>query len=155
MPPVAKTGMPAAWAAIIVADTVVAAQPPSASAIARRRPGRLPDRPGGRGREGLEVSSATKPTRSRPSWIATVAGTAPASRTAASEAVRDLEVLRIRQPVADQRRFERDDGAPVASAVGDVRRDRPAAPSRRARWPCPKRSGPATLSRACPTPLAR
>ena len=35
IPPVAKTRMPAASAAIIVAETVVAAQPPSERAIAR------------------------------------------------------------------------------------------------------------------------
>ena len=86
MPPVAKTRMPAACAAIIVAETVVAAQPP--------RPGRSP----GEGRRDAlrtdpagAVASASSaalvsPTSTRPSWTATVAGTAPDSRTAASEA---------------------------------------------------------------------
>ena len=47
IPPVANTRMPAAWAAIIVAETVVAAQPPAASAVARLGRGRLPDRSNG------------------------------------------------------------------------------------------------------------
>ncbi len=85
MPPVAKTRIPAAWAAIIVADTVVAAQPPPASAAARLgraafrtdRPVPSPAPPG---------RPSSSPTRIRPSRMAIVAGTAPASRTAASDA---------------------------------------------------------------------
>ena len=48
--------MPAACAAIIVAETVVAAQPPSASAIASDGRAALRTDPGGRRREGLEAA---------------------------------------------------------------------------------------------------
>ena len=44
IPPVAKTRIPAAWAAIIVAETVVAAQPPRAIAAREARAGGLHDR---------------------------------------------------------------------------------------------------------------
>src|ERR1035437_10248397 len=83
MPPVANTAIPAAAAAIIVADTVVAAQPVPAIAIDRF------------GRAALStpvvVASVTSwpsssPTIIRPPWIATVAGVEPLSRTAASAA---------------------------------------------------------------------
>ena len=85
IPPVAKTWIPAACAAIIVAETVVAAQPPPARATARLGRAALRTEPAG------AVASASShwsssPTSSRPSRIATVAGTAPAARTAASEA---------------------------------------------------------------------
>ena len=86
IPPVAKTAIPAAWAAIIVALTVVAAQPPAASAPARLGRAAFRTDPGRRGRERLEVRVAAGPTRNRPSRTATVAGTAPAARTAASDA---------------------------------------------------------------------
>ena len=86
MPPVAKTRIPAACAAIIVAETVVAPQPPEA--IAAPRLGRATLRTDPRGAvASVSSSSPERPTRSRPSWRATVAGTAPADRTAASEAV--------------------------------------------------------------------
>jgi hypothetical protein len=35
---------------------------------------------------------------------------------------RDLEVLRVREPVADERRLERDDGARTAAATGSMAR---------------------------------
>ena len=103
----------------------------------RARPRGSAGRPCGPTRPGAVASAssaaASRPTSSRPSWIATVAGTAPAARTAASDARRDLEVLRIRQAVADQRRFERDDRAAggegaaatsgaIAQTVGDAAR---------------------------------
>ena len=107
--------IPAACAAIIVADTVVAAQPPAASATARLGRAALRTDPAG------AVASASErrlssPTSSRPSWMATVAGTAPGSPDGRLGGARDLEVLRVRQAVADQRRLERDDGPPAASA---------------------------------------
>ena len=95
IPPVAKTAIPAACAAIIVADTVVAAQPPPASAAARLGRAALRTDPAGAVASASSAASSS-PTSSRPSWIATVAGTAPAARTAASDARRDLEVLRVR-----------------------------------------------------------
>ena len=86
MPPVAKTEIPAACAAIIVADTVVAAQPPSASAAARL--GRAAFRTDPAGAVARAISAASsRPTSNRPAWTATVAGTAPDARTAASDAV--------------------------------------------------------------------
>ena len=78
--------MPAASAAIIVAETVVAAQPPSASAIARLGRAALRTDPAGAVARACRAASS-RPTRTRPSWMATVAGTAPLSRTAASEAL--------------------------------------------------------------------
>jgi hypothetical protein len=86
MPPVAKTRIPAADAAIIVADTVVAAHPPAARAMARLGRAALRTDPSG---AVARASSAvdSRPTSSRPSRIATVAGTAPGvSRTAVSDA---------------------------------------------------------------------
>ena len=86
IPPVAKTPMPAAAAAIIVADTVVAAQPPRASAAPRFGRAALTTAPGGAVAERHRGRRRDRPTRNRPSRMATVAGTAPASRTAASDA---------------------------------------------------------------------
>ncbi len=86
MPPVAKTPMPAASAAIIVAATVVA--PHSPDAIAKPRFGRETLRTEPLGAvASASSSSAVSPTRSRPPLRATVAGTAPEARTAASDAV--------------------------------------------------------------------
>ena len=51
---------------------------------------------------------------------------------------RDLDVLRIRQAVADQRRLERDDRGAVGQRGGDLRREDEAIVSRRARWACPQ-----------------
>jgi len=79
--------MPAAAAAIMVADTVVAAQPPAASATARLgRAAFRTDPSGAVARASRDAASS--PTNTRPSRTATVAGTAPGvSRTAASDAV--------------------------------------------------------------------
>ena len=120
IPPVAKTAIPAACAAIIVAETVVAAQPPSASAAARLGRAALRTEPAGAVASASSAASSS-PTSSRPPWIATVAGTAPPVRTAASEAPGDLEVLRVRQAVADQRRFEGDDRPALRQRRRDLR----------------------------------
>ena len=86
IPPVANTRIPAACAAIIVAETVVAAQPPSLSATAIVGRAALRTEPAG-AVANASSDSASSPTSSRPSRIATVAGTAPSvSRTAASDA---------------------------------------------------------------------
>ena len=86
MPPVANVVIPAADAAIIVAETVVAAQPPSASAMARLGRAALRTDPFGAVARASRAA-ASSPTRIRPSRIATVAGTASGvSRTAASDA---------------------------------------------------------------------
>src|SRR4029079_7895952 len=85
IPPVAKTEIPAAWAAIIVAETVVAAQPPPASAAARLGRAALRTEPAEDVARAVRAYSS-RPTRMRPALIATVAGIAPAARTAASDA---------------------------------------------------------------------
>ena len=85
MPPVAKTSIPAAAAAIIVADTVVAAQPSTESAAARFGRAALTTDPAG-AFASASRSSWPSPRSSRPAWIAIVAGVAPASTTAASAA---------------------------------------------------------------------
>ena len=108
IPPVAKTRIPAACAAIIVAETVVAAQPPSASATARLGRAALRTDPAGAVASAWSAASSS-PTRSRPAWIATVAGHRAAGADGRLGRARDLEVLRVRQAVADQRRLERDD----------------------------------------------
>ena len=87
--------------------------PPSRRRPAPRRGSAA--RPSGPTRRGRRERLELRPRRarraparhgSRPS-----PGRRPTSRTAASDAVRDLEVLRVRQAVADQRRFEGDDAA--------------------------------------------
>jgi hypothetical protein len=84
---VAKTRIPAADAAIIVADTVVAAHPPAASAIARLGRAALRTEPSG-AVASASSAAGSRPTSSCPSRIATVAGTAPGvSRTADSDAL--------------------------------------------------------------------
>ena len=86
MPPVAWTAMPAACAAIIVAETVVAASP-GQRAGPRRGSAATPSgpTPPGPSRTPPAPSASSRPAR-RPFMTATVAGTAPDSRTAASEA---------------------------------------------------------------------
>ena len=68
---------------------------PAAPASATARLGRaaLRTEPGGAVAEGLEAASS-RPTRNRPSWIATVAGTAPLSADRGFRRARDLDVLR-------------------------------------------------------------
>ena len=81
MPPVAKTSIPARWAQIIVAATVVAPVRPVARQAARSArdsfitPFACPR---------LSSSAALSPMWMRPAMTAMVAGTAPAARTAAS-----------------------------------------------------------------------
>ena len=120
MPPVANTRIPAACAAIIVAATVVAPQPPDAIASAEVRPRDLAHGAARAPSRAPRAGRAVSPTSSRPSFSATVAGTAPDARTAASDAGRDLDVLRVREPVADQRGLEGDDRGAVAERVGDL-----------------------------------
>ena len=120
IPPVAKTRIPAACAAIIVAETVVAAQPPRASAAARLGRAALSTRPGGRRRERLErrvVEPDEQPA------VADGHGRRhrPGRRTAASEAGATSRFARVRQAVADQRRLERDDGPPGRERGRDLR----------------------------------
>jgi hypothetical protein len=85
MPPVANTRIPAASAAIIVADTVVAAQPSTDSAAARFGRAAFTTDPAGAFASSSR-SGASRPTRNRPDLIAIVAGVAPAAVTAASAA---------------------------------------------------------------------
>ena len=86
IPPVANTRIPAAWHAIIVAATVVAPQPPPAIAAARLRRDTFSTDPRG-AVPSVSRSSRESPTSSRPALSATVAGTAPVSRMAASASV--------------------------------------------------------------------
>ena len=74
MPPVAKRRMPARWASIIVAATVVAAVRRCATATARSR--RLAFSTSSLWAR-LRSSSSVRPTVGRPSSTAMVAGTAP------------------------------------------------------------------------------
>ena len=122
IPPVAKTRMPAAWAAIIVAETVVAAQPPSASAAARLGRAALRTEPAGAVASALSAASS-RPTSSRPAWIATVAGTAPVSRTAASEAVATSRFCGYGSPWLMSVDSSATTGRPAASAAATSGRD--------------------------------
>ena len=69
----------------LVALTVVAAQPPDARAAARLGRAAFRTEPAGAVASASRSASA-RPTRMRPARIATVAGTAPADRAAASDA---------------------------------------------------------------------
>ena len=81
MPPVANTRTPAASASAIVADTVVAASrfSPTAAPRSRRLALNTPC-----ARANSSTCSAVSPTVGVPCHTATVAGTAPPARTAAS-----------------------------------------------------------------------
>ena len=103
-----RPGSPAAWAAIIVADTVVAAQPPSASAAARLGRAALRTEPGGRRRERLE-RRLVEPDQEPAGMDRDGRRDRPGRADRRLGRRRDLEVLRVRQAVADQRRFEGDD----------------------------------------------
>ena len=81
----ANTRILAAAATIIVAETVVAAQPSRARAMARLGRAAFRTEPAGAIASASRSASA-RPSRILPSRMATVAGTAPAARTAASEA---------------------------------------------------------------------
>ena len=118
IPPVARTRIPAAWAAIIVAETVVAAHPPSAMAAARLGRAALRTDPGGAVASD-SMAASSSPTSTRPAWIATVAGIAPGRTHGVLRSPRDGQVLGVREPVADQRRFEGDD----RTALGERGRD--------------------------------
>ncbi len=126
MPPVAKTSMPARCAAIIVAETVVPPQPGRASTPARFCRETL-----GMSRASASSTSCSsvRPTSSRPSRTATVAGTAPDSRTAASAHAGGLEVVGAWQPVGGDGRLEGHHGTTVGERVGGPREDR-----RAGRW---------------------
>ena len=81
MPPVAKTSIPARFAAIMVAATVVAPVPPPAMQTARSARDSLAT-PVACASE--SSCPAPSPTCSVPSMTAMVAGTAPAARTSSS-----------------------------------------------------------------------
>ena len=120
MPPVAKTRTPASEAAIIVADTVVPAQPPSARASASVAREAF----AGDGASAISSSSESdSPTTSRPACTATVAGSAPAGANLFFRTTRGLDPLRMRETVRDQRRFERDDRPASGQRLRDARRD--------------------------------
>ena len=104
-PPVAMKRIPAARQTASVPPTVVAptrALHDSGGEVAR------PELARGRRRTAAS-SSSVSPTTISPSSTPIVAGTAPASRTAASEREPDLDALARREAVGDERRLERDD----------------------------------------------
>ena len=145
IPPVANTRIPAACAAIIVAETVVAAQPPSLSATASVGRAALRTEPAGRGRQRLErlriQPHEQPPVADRDRRRHGAVGLA--DRRLRRE--RDLEILRVRQPVADERRLERDHGPAVGEGRWRPRRPRRSVRARQARWACRKPSVAATL----------
>ncbi len=145
IPPVAKTRIPAACAAIIVAETVVAAHPPPASAIGEARPGSLADRPRRRGRQRLEI--VVGETHQQPA-VADGHGGRDRPGLAHGRLRRpgDLEVLRIGQTVADQGRLERNDRTTGRQRVTDLGGDRQAIGDAARNRPCDKPSGATTLS---------
>ena len=127
MPPVAKTRIPAASAAIIVAETVVAAQPSRASAAARFGRAALRTEPAG------AVPSDSRSSGPRPDQHPPVADRDRRRDRAARADGRlgrpgDRDVLGIRQAVADERRLEGDD-RPARGEGGA----RPRAPGRSGR----------------------
>ena len=117
--PSRRPRIPAAWAAIIVADTVVAAHPPPASAAARLGRAALRTRPGrcrGEREQGRLVEADQQPPAVDRDRRRDRAGR-PDRRLGRG---RDLDVLRVRQAVADQRRFERDDRPALGQGGRDV-----------------------------------
>ncbi len=96
----------------------MAAQPPSASAAARLGRAALRTDPAGAVASAWSAASS-RPTSSRPAWIATVAGMAPAARTAASEAVATSRFCGYGSPWLISVEFERDD----RPALGERGRD--------------------------------
>ena len=111
--------IPAASAAIIVAATVVA--PHSPDAIASPRLGRETLRTVPRGAvASASSSSAESPTSSRPAVERHGRGHGAGRPDRGLGRGRDLDVLRVGQPVADERGLERDDGRAVAQRVGDL-----------------------------------
>ena len=117
IPPVAKTRIPAAWAASIVAETVVAPQPPAVSA------------PASVGRATLRTPGVVA---SASSAVVVEAHEDPAvadgDRRGHGAALADgglrrrghLHVLRVREAVADERGFEGHDGPAGGERVGDL-----------------------------------
>ena len=119
IPPVAKTRIPAAWQAIIVAATVVAPHAAAGDRGAQVPPRDLVDRaPLGR-RQAFELV-AGQPDQE----LALVQRDRGRDRAGRPDrrlgCGRDLDVLGVRQPVADERGLEGDDGAAVPQRVGDL-----------------------------------
>ena len=108
--------MPARWATWAVAATVVAALPPAGDDDRQVALARLDDVVGQRdGLEGARRRARRAPT---PSTTAMVAGTAPGAAHRLLDLAGDLQVVGPRQPVADDRRLERDHRAAPAT-LGD------------------------------------
>ena len=89
---------------------------------ALHRAGREVARPelAGARREALELRRPSRPITTRPSSTPTVAGTAPAARTAVSLARPTSIPAGRREPVRDERRLERDDRAPFLERCVDL-----------------------------------
>ena len=119
MPPVENTRMPADSAAIIVAATVVAPQPPDAIAAPRFGRDTLRTEPLG------AVASASSSSRDRPDEQPALVerdgrrhGAGRPDRRLGRG--RHLDVVRVREPVADERGLEGDDGGARGERVGDL-----------------------------------
>ena len=125
MPPVAKTRIPAACAAIIVADTVVAAQPPRA--IAALRLGRAAFITEPRSAVARACSAAVVEADEQASVV-------DRDRGGHGAGLAHRRLRRASRPrgcpgsqaVADQRGLERDDGAARGEGGRDLRVDRQA-----------------------------
>ena len=122
MPPVANTRIPAAWHAIIVAATVVAPHAPPAIAAARFRRETLSTLPRW-AVASVSSSSPDRPTSSRPSLRATVAGHGARRPDRGLGRRRDLDVLGYGSPWLISVDSRATTGRAVAERVGDLRRD--------------------------------
>ena len=107
--------IPTAAAAASVPPTVVAPTVPWTAQAARSRGPSL--RASGVKRSS---SSSVSPTTTRPSRMPIVAGTAPAARTRRLAREPDLDPGRGGETVRDERRLQRDDGAPLAERCLDL-----------------------------------
>ena len=123
IPPVAKTRIPAAWAAIIVAETVVADQPSRVSAAERLGRAAFRTDPDG---AVASASSAVIVQADEEPAIADRHGGRNGARFAHGRLrrPRDLDVLRVGQAMADQRGLEGHDGPAGRQGRGDLGLDR-------------------------------
>ena len=115
--------MPAACAAIIVAETVVAAQPPSASDAARLGRAAFRTDPAG-AVASASSAAASRPTRIRPSWMRDGRGHGAAPRgRRASDALATSRFAGYGSPWLMSVDSRATTGRPSASALRDLGRD--------------------------------
>ena len=106
-PPVAITSMPSGRTAASVPPTVVAPSAPCTQQAARSRAPTL--RAAAPASPKRRSSASLRPTTSSPSRMPTVAGIAPAARTAASDDAPTAKPSPAREAVGDERRLEAHD----------------------------------------------